>query len=271
MSPAGYGDEASASSIGLSRDTLPAFVLAIESEELGITAGLQDRVVQAYEGCVHMDFNGEKIKEQGHGTYTRVPVHALPPLFLAYCADPSDSGRIHAPVKQRWLAGDKEVVDGMNKIASLADDAFAVASARPYSSAADVAGKEGVVHEWAALMASNFNNRRALFGDPALGKDNIRMIEIARECGSSGKFPGSGGAILGVVDVAGIDAAGRLPAGTPSAPDATASPAVQAEVAAARVAAATDVLRAAYHAEGYVFIRLQPHEAPAEGAGYVVE
>ena len=30
----------------LTRDTLPAFVLSIESDELGITAGLQDRVVQ---------------------------------------------------------------------------------------------------------------------------------------------------------------------------------------------------------------------------------
>lgn len=41
--------------------------------------------------------------------YTKLPASALPPLFLAYAADPSDSGRIHAPVKQRWLAGDKEV------------------------------------------------------------------------------------------------------------------------------------------------------------------
>ena len=29
-------------------------------------------------------------------------------------------------MKQRWLAGDKEVVDGMNRIAALADDALAL-------------------------------------------------------------------------------------------------------------------------------------------------
>jgi hypothetical protein len=125
--PAGYGSEAGAASIGLSRDRLASFVLKIETEELGITAGLQDRVVQAYEGLVHMDFTLPVLKaHDGMGVYTRLSASALPPLFLAYAADPSDSGRIHAPVKQRWLAGDKEVVDGMNRIAALADDALAL-------------------------------------------------------------------------------------------------------------------------------------------------
>lgn len=88
------------------------------------------------------------------------------------------------------------------------------------------------------------------------------MVEISREVGASGKFPGSGGAIVGVVDVAGIEAAGKLPAGTPVAP-ASATYASQEEVvriASVRVAAATAALREAYHAEGFVFVRLQPVE-----------
>ena len=105
----GYGSEAAAAAIGLSRDLLPAFVLAIEGEELGIVAGLQDRVVQSYQCAVHMDFHPAGIAKRGHGAYTKVAKGALPPIFLAYAADPSDSGRIHAPIKQRWLAGDKEV------------------------------------------------------------------------------------------------------------------------------------------------------------------
>lgn len=265
----GFGEEAVASqSLGLGRDTLPNFVLAIENEELGIVAGLQDRVVQAYEGAVHMDFTPSLLKELGHGKYSRIPVNALPPLFLAYAADPSDSGRIHAPVKQRWLAGDKEVVDGMNAIASLADDAFGLCTSRPYGSAPSCTEAESIAGAWARLMAANFDGRRKLFGDPALGKDNIRMIEIARETGASGKFPGSGGAILGVVDVAGIEAAGNL-VGAPGVPPADAPVAAHAEAAARRVAAGTAALRAAYHAEGYVFVRLQPVEAPAQGAGHV--
>ena len=35
---------------------LANLVLAVETEELGIPAGLQDRVIQAYEGVVFMDF-----------------------------------------------------------------------------------------------------------------------------------------------------------------------------------------------------------------------
>src|SRR5581483_11209412 len=34
----------------------PTFVLQVEQLELGITVGLQDRVIQAYEGLVYMDF-----------------------------------------------------------------------------------------------------------------------------------------------------------------------------------------------------------------------
>jgi glucuronokinase len=35
----------------------PMLVLSVEKEELGIGAGLQDRVIQVYEGLVYMDFD----------------------------------------------------------------------------------------------------------------------------------------------------------------------------------------------------------------------
>ena len=210
-----------------------------------------------------MDFSKQLITSQGHGNYTRVPVAALPPLFLAYAADPSDSGRIHAPIKQRWLAGDAVVIASMSTIASLADSGLAVASERPYGSASSTPAREAIAGEWAALFTMNFNTRRGLFGDAALGRDNIRMVEIARECGASGKFPGSGGAIVGVVDVAGMAAAGHLPATATAIPSDDASAEEHARAASERVDAATEVLRAAYHAEGYVFTRLAPREQQA--------
>lgn len=90
---------------------------------------------------------------QGFGRYTRIPTSALPPLFLAWAADPSDSGRIHAPVKQvrlgrtprcgrpcatlapslplasvqRWLAGDPEIVASMTAVGEVADAGHALA------------------------------------------------------------------------------------------------------------------------------------------------
>ncbi|MGL6196581.1 MAG: mevalonate kinase family protein, partial [Thermoguttaceae bacterium] len=47
-------------SIEIPKNVLPSLVLSIEREQLGIPAGLQDRVIQVYEGAVYMDF-GEKI------------------------------------------------------------------------------------------------------------------------------------------------------------------------------------------------------------------
>src|SRR5437762_9942825 len=38
----------------------PSFVLSVEREELGIAAGLQDRVIQVYEGLVSMDCGRER-------------------------------------------------------------------------------------------------------------------------------------------------------------------------------------------------------------------
>lgn len=167
LSVAGLADAAAAAKAGLDDARLPSFVLAVESEELGITAGLQDRVVQAYGGAVHMDFSPALLSDpsRGYGEYTRLPLDALPPLFLAYAADPSDSGRIHAPVKQRWLAGDADVVAGMAAIAALADEGKALASDRPYGSAPTAADREAVASAWAALFTRNFDGRRRLFGE----------------------------------------------------------------------------------------------------------
>ena len=125
----------------------------------------------------------------------------------------------------------------------------AAAAESPYDHAPTASVKEAIASSWAAAFAANFDTRRSLWGDGALGKDNIRMVEIARETGASGKFPGSGGAVVGVVDVAGIEAAGKLvlPEGV-------------APTAEARVAAATAALRAAYLAEGYVFTPIVPFE-----------
>ena len=43
-------------------------------------------------------------------------------------------------------------------------------------------------HEGNALVLC-----RKMYGDPALGALNIRMVEVAAECGAAAKFTGSGG------------------------------------------------------------------------------
>src|SRR3954447_17603944 len=48
---------------------LPTLVLSVESQELNISAGLQDRVIQSYEGLVYMDFERSFVQANGHGKY----------------------------------------------------------------------------------------------------------------------------------------------------------------------------------------------------------
>lgn len=52
--------------------------------------------------------------------------------------------------------------------------------------------------KFADLMSSNFNLRRKTYGDAVVGAANLRMIEIARKHNCAAKFPGSGGAIVGM-------------------------------------------------------------------------
>jgi glucuronokinase len=163
----------------------PSFVLSVETMELNINAGLQDRVVQCYEGLIAMDFERTHMEAKGHGKYTRLDVALLPPLFVAYLADPSDSGKIHADVKARWARGDEEVRAAMRSFADFTD-AFRDALARGDAAAASEA------------MRANFALRRQLYGDACVGAANLQMVAIAESFGCAAKFAGSGGTIVGI-------------------------------------------------------------------------
>jgi glucuronokinase len=45
----------------------------------------------------------------------------LAAVAQVYCDNPSDSGKVHSSVKQRWLEGDPEVVQGMTQVAGCAE------------------------------------------------------------------------------------------------------------------------------------------------------
>ncbi|KAE8592245.1 hypothetical protein XENTR_v10018702 [Xenopus tropicalis] len=163
----------------------PNFILDVEKEELFITAGLQDRVVQVYEGLVYMDFNRSLMDERGFGNYVPMDIQCAPPFWLAYLRDPSDSGVIHSNVRQRWLNGDPDVIEAMKLFAELTDKARDSMEQKNW-------------HDLAELMNKNLELRRSIFTDACLGPGNLKMIEIAKQHGSAVKLPGSGGAIIGL-------------------------------------------------------------------------
>jgi len=171
------------------RPIIPNLILSVETDELGIQAGLQDRVVQTYGGLVYMDFNPVHFDKQGYGFYENLPVELLPPLYLAYADAPSDSGAIHGAVRYRYDKGDDEVHRAMRQFASLTDE----------SKEALLAGDHELLGQ---LMDCNFDLRRELYGDEYIGERNLEMVELARSLGLSAKFSGSGGAIIGICDSA---------------------------------------------------------------------
>lgn len=160
----------------------PSLILSAE-EEIGILAGLQDRVVQVYGGLVYMDFNKHIMESTGHGLYTPMDASLLPVLYLIHTANPSDSGKVHSTVRRRWLDGDVSVRQTMERVAELALLGRSALQNSDY-------------HELARLMNLNFDLRRKMFGDDVLGAINIQMVEVARSVGAACKFTGSGGAVV---------------------------------------------------------------------------
>jgi glucuronokinase len=55
--------------------------LSVEKEELGISAGLQDRVIQTYGGLVHMNFHPDRLLEE---RYQSLDPTLLPQMYLLY-------------------------------------------------------------------------------------------------------------------------------------------------------------------------------------------
>jgi len=167
------------------KPVLPNLILAVEAEELDISAGLQDRVIQVYGGLVYMDFNRELMERQGHGLYEPLDPGLLPGLFLAYLEFPTHSGKIHSNVRARFNRGEPEVVQAMQTWADYTVQARAALERRDY----ETLGR---------LMNQNFDLRRKIYGDQVIGERNQRMIDLARAHGAPSKFSGSGGAIIGL-------------------------------------------------------------------------
>ncbi|XP_059642533.1 glucuronokinase 1 [Cornus florida] len=160
----------------------PTLILNAE-KELGIVAGLQDRVAQVYGGLVYMDFSKKYMDDFGHGIYTPMDISLLPPLHLIYAENPSDSGKVHSTVRQRWLNGDKLIVTSMEEVANIALQGQTALLEKDYA-------------KLASLMNRNFDLRRVMFGEDVLGDMNIEMVEVARRVGAASKFTGSGGAVV---------------------------------------------------------------------------
>ncbi len=156
--------------------------LETETKELGVPAGLQDRVIQAYEGLVYMDFAKNILDRQGYGDYERLDPGLLPNVYLAYRTSLSEGTEVfHTNVRERWLAKDPDVVEAMKTWAGYAEQGRAALLAREYT-------------KLNSLINANFDLRTKIY---PIGEGNLEMVRTARSIGATSKFAGSGGAIVG--------------------------------------------------------------------------
>ena len=98
-------------------------------------------------------------------------------MILANTGVQHHSGAVHKPIRERWLEGDREVVDGYVRIGKLARE-----------------GKKALLsRDWkllGELMNENHDVQRRLGGS---GPENERLIEAALRAGAYGaKLAGAG-------------------------------------------------------------------------------
>ena len=169
--------------VDIPKHLLPGLILATEKDELGIQAGLQDRVIQTYEGIVYMDFDRKLLEGRGYGIYEELKTEKLPPLYVAYDPDRAEVSDIpHRNLRELFNRGDATVVRAMQQYRDLTDR-----------------GRDALMRgDWDALHKvtnENFDLRRQIM---PIAPENLRMVEVARATGASAKFAGSGGAICGL-------------------------------------------------------------------------
>lgn len=171
--------------IDIPNEIQPNIILRAERDELGIGAGLQDRVIQVYENMVYMDFDRARMESTGSGIYEPLDPALLPPIFIAYDTRLSEGSEVfHNNIRERFDRGDSEVIDAMKQFAQYAEDARN-------------ALKAGEKDKLGELMDQNFDLRSSLY---RLRESDINLVKYARLVGASAKFAGSGGAVIGVYE-----------------------------------------------------------------------
>ena len=159
-------------------------VRKIEYDVLGIVCGFQDTYMTVFGGLNFMDFAG---KNSAETTECSTPLATIEPLasyvrdlpfVLAHTGVRHHSGSVHTSPRERWLAGDRAVVEGYAEIAQLT----------PTAKRALLAGD---CETLAVLMNRNHAIVRELGGS---GDANEALIAAALSGGASGaKLAGAGG------------------------------------------------------------------------------
>jgi len=132
-----------------------------------------------------MDFNKAYFRRQGYGEYEALDPNTLPFLFIAWKQSTAEGSEIfHNDIRERFDKNDKEVL-------------LAIEYWKEMTQQFLEGLKEQNIVKMQSAMNANFDRRAQIY---QISADNLEMIDIARKCGASAKFAGSGGAIIGMYD-----------------------------------------------------------------------
>jgi galactokinase/mevalonate kinase-like predicted kinase len=159
-------------------------VRRIEYDTLKIMCGYQDAYMTVFGGLNYMEFVGKEY----YRWFGKEPLAQMEPLnmkvtytklpfILVHTGIQRISGSVHKPIRERWLAGEKIVVEGYQRIAELAR----------------LAKKPLLNQDWVTLgklMNENHQIQRELGGS---GDQNEKLIQLALDNGALGaKLAGAG-------------------------------------------------------------------------------
>jgi len=154
----------------------------VELNYLKVVCGYQDAYMCTFGGLNYMDFRGKQFYRQAEAEMfaTVEPLapyaHELP-FVLGFTGVQHASSAVHKPLRERWLDGEAEVVQGYERMTELAR----------------MGKKALLLEDWPALgklMNENHTIQRDLGGS---GESNERLIAAALAAGALGaKLAGAG-------------------------------------------------------------------------------
>ena len=155
----------------------------IELNYMKCHCGYQDAYMTTFGGLNYLDFRGKEFyKELNQEIYATVeplsPFVQNLPFVIAHTGIKHHSGDFHKPLRERWVEGERKVVEGYKEIADIAR-----------------AGKKALLNEdWEELGYLMNKNHEIQDSISDSGEKNNYMIKIALENGALGaKLAGAGG------------------------------------------------------------------------------
>jgi galactokinase/mevalonate kinase-like predicted kinase len=174
----------------LDRYELAESARRVELTLMKIVCGFVDQYMGAFGGLRYLDFRGKALdrdracEPQPFATVETLEAEQLP-FLLAYTGVEHSSSAVHSPIRERWLAGEAEVVAGYERVTEIAGLGKRAFLARDWQ----ILGR---------LMNENHAIQRGFGGS---GESNERLIAAALRAGAPGAKlagAGDGGTIVAV-------------------------------------------------------------------------